>query len=207
MQPSPLPTVSNSTLSGVISLSQYNTFNIGGANGNHTINLSGMTFSGFSGSPAPFIIGAGGTLNNSGSTATSINGSSNFTMAGGSVTNTGGGPFSIGDVISGYGTISGPIAINDGATASGGTASQAQTLILDGTHGAITVGATSFQASQYNTLDMKGTFNYPSTGGFLNPGGGTVQLDSATLNKLATPCIQARARLSSTAASTQSIAR
>jgi hypothetical protein len=96
---------------------------------------------------------------------------------GGSITNTGGGTFTAPGLITGNGSISGPMTINGGLTATGGT------LTVDGTAGTgITIGATGWSSSSGSVLDMKGTFNYPTTGGFLNPGGGTIQFDGATLN-------------------------
>jgi hypothetical protein len=98
-------------------------------------------------------------------------------MNGGTLTNSGGGTFTAPGLITGYGSISGPININGGLTATGGL------LTVDGTQGTgITIGATGWSASLGSVLDLKGNFNYPSTGGFLNPGTGTIQLDGATLN-------------------------
>jgi hypothetical protein len=88
----------DSTLSGTItnSNSRFNTFNIGGStNGAHTLNLSAATFSSnFNATIAAFIIGVGGTLNNS-SGASSLNNGGVVNMQGGSITNTGGGLFTI----------------------------------------------------------------------------------------------------------------
>ncbi len=124
---------------------------------------------------------AGGTLNNQ--TGPSIVGTIN--LNGGSVTNTGGGTFSMsGGQIKGYGSVSGFTDFGTGSlNASGGTSSTPQTLAVDGGSG-VTLGDSSgvgesMSSAAYNTLDLKGTFNYiqPVT---IAPSGGTVQLNGAT---------------------------
>jgi hypothetical protein len=161
----------NSTLTGSITRNNTDTFN---TNAN-TLSLKSATISGVTGGNV-FVIGSGGTLDNaSGNSSVANDGTTS--LQGGKITNTGGGTFAFNDPVSGFGTITGPITLNAGLTASGGT------LTVDGTTNPITVGPASFQTGGAgNVLDMKGTFNYPSTGGFLNPAGGTIQLDGATLN-------------------------
>jgi hypothetical protein len=122
-----------------------------------------------------------GTLNNAGltSTTTTISGDT-ITLAGGQITNTGGGTFNIGSQIKGYGTVSGTKNISGGVLADGGK------LTVDASSGSgITGTSAGWGATSGATLDLKGNFNvsgwpgfYPITGGV---GGGTIQLDTATV--------------------------
>ncbi len=68
--------------------------------------------------------------------------------------------------------------------AGGAFVAKGGTLTVDGTSGAITVGSTGWgtNGGASDVLDIKGQMNYPTTGGFLNPGAATIQLDGATLN-------------------------
>jgi fibronectin-binding autotransporter adhesin len=166
-----------STFSGNLNNANYEQINVTGT----TLHLNNFSVTNGWATNAPplFVIGAGGTVDN-----TTGNSTFNYHMStilnGGSLTNTGGGTFSAAGLITGNGLVSGPMAINGGLTASGGTL----TVDATGTKG-ITIGPTSWQSSAGSTLDMKGNFTYGTpgalTGGFLNPGGGTVQLDGATL--------------------------
>jgi fibronectin-binding autotransporter adhesin len=155
----------DSTLSGTItnSNSRFNTFNIGGTNGAHTVNLSAATLNTQAGGLAPFIIGAGGTLNNS-SGASSLNGGGVVTMQGGSITNTntGGGVF----------TINNPILVT------GGTSSAPAT--LGGGGGSI--APNSLTINQTGIVDLGQNLNLASlfggTGSSTTPGNyGTLNLD------------------------------
>ena len=128
--------------------------------------------------PAFFVVGAGGTLDNTVGNST-LNGYMSNILQGGAITNSGGGTFSSAGVITGYGSVSGPMTINGGLTASGGM------LTVDGTAGAgIAIGGTSWQTGggANDVLHLKGNFNYGGTEGFLNPAGAVVQLDGASLN-------------------------
>jgi filamentous hemagglutinin len=166
----------NSTLTGTINFFQYNTFNIGGSNGAHTLNVSAATIGTVSGGANPFIIGAGGTLNNSGAGASSIAGGGVVQMNGGSITSTGGGLFTIGDQINGNGTISGNVALTAGSeTVTGGNM----------TWNGVTIGTNSSGPGvgvNGNTLDLQGNITVPTSFN-VNPGtGGTVQLDGTTIS-------------------------
>jgi hypothetical protein len=89
-----------------------------------------------------FTIGTGGVLNNK-NKASSITTVGTIGMSGGSITNTSGtggttaGLFTIANPVSGYGSISGNVALNGtGLTASGGVVGTPQTLTVDGGAGA-----------------------------------------------------------------------
>jgi hypothetical protein len=170
----------DSTLTGTISWLQYNTINIGGSNGAHTLNLNTAgttTLSTVGGGAGPFTIGAGGTLKNIGGAAT-MGGGGTVTLNGGSITSTGG-LFTISDPISGNGTISGNVDLNAGSEfVSGGT------LTLNG----VTIGSNSsgpgFSVGSGNTLDLQGNISAYSFN--VNPGsGGTVLFDNTTISKAA----------------------
>jgi hypothetical protein len=178
----------DSALSGTINWFQYNTFNIGDGNGSHTLNLSTATLSTVTGGPAPFIIGAGGTLNDYNGTS-SMGGGGSVTLNGGSITNTSGtggttaGLFTVGDPISGNGTVSGNVAITAGnLNVSGGT------LTLNGGAGGantgIVLGTSSsgpgISVGSGNILDLQGSVTVAS-GANMNPGGGTIKLDGTTI--------------------------
>ena len=168
----------DSTLAGNFSWNSVgNTFNIGGANGAHTLNLDTATLSTVSSSAPPFIIGTGGTLNNANG-ASSLSGGGITVLQGGSLTNTGGGLFTFNNPITGFGNITGPMNIVGGVTATGGT------MVVDGTVHPITVTSAGWGTggSAGDVLDLKGTFNFTNSTGFLQPTGATVQLDGATLN-------------------------
>ncbi len=178
-----LNVIGDSTLQGAINWYQYDTFNLGGANGAHTLNLSAATLSTVTGGAAPFIIGAGGVLNNA-SGASSMGGGGTVTMTGGSITtSTGAGLFKIGDPISGYGTISGNVDIAGSVTAAG----SGHTMTLNGGTGAgMQLGNSSgsgatFGTSGGATVDMQGKFNLIEPAN-MNPGTGVVQLDGATFS-------------------------
>ena len=166
--------LADSTLSGGIAAgpSAY-TFNLGGANGAHTLNLLGgttaATFNSAS-SSTPFSIGAGGTLNSSGASGTtatiaSSTGSS-ISMAGGAITNTGGGTFNENLAISGYGSVSGPGTYSGGVTATGGTMTLngAQTgteaftgTVSAGAGGSLAIGSASPALVTFGTSTTNGT--------------------------------------------------
>ena len=169
-----------STFTGTINNSQYNTITV-----NALLNLSGATVSNFGSGKPLFVVNAGGTLNNLGSTS-SIGGTDIVKMVGGTVSNSGGGAFTINTPITGYGTVSGPLTIgsNGNIQASGGT------LTVDGTSGTgITLTGNSLLTDGVSGsfMDLKGNINFGSSG-FLysNPSGGAgsgvVQLDGAILN-------------------------
>ena len=185
----------NSTLTGTISFSQYNTFNIGGASGANTLNLGSATSSTttalntVTGGAAPFIIGTGGVLNDYNHAATMGGGTVN--MQGGSITNTSGtggttaGLFTVGDPISGYGAVSGNVAITAGNLTAGVTGS-AHTLTLNGGSGAGIVLGTGSSGPGMGTvgggtLDLQGNISVAS-GANMNPGTGTILLDGMTLS-------------------------
>jgi hypothetical protein len=73
-------------------------------------------------------------------------------------------------------------------TVTGGLIASGGLLTVDGTAGTgITVASAGWSSSSSSVLDLKGTINFSPSGSFpaapaLNPGGGTVQLDSATIN-------------------------
>jgi hypothetical protein len=174
----------DSTLSGTItnSNSRFNTFNIGGTtNGAHTLNLSAATFSSnFNATIAAFIIGAGGTLNNS-SGASSLNNGGFVNMQGGSITNTGGGLFTINSPINVTGgTSSAPTTLGGGAggitlnniltITKNGYVDLGQNLILLSLFGDSTSSCTTpTTCSNYGTLNLDG-FNASLNGMLLAPG-------------------------------------
>ena len=165
----------NSTLTGTYTRNNYAPFLLNG----YTLNLSGVTGSEVSGSSNPLFTVGTGTLNNSGATATTIGNPDGITLAGGQITNTGGGTFTINYLIKGYGLVSG-VSPGGGAnvTASGGN------LTFDGGTG-VTLGSSSgaganLNSSAGNTLDLKGKLTYINPG-FINPSGGIVQFDGVTL--------------------------
>jgi hypothetical protein len=138
--------------------------------------VSAATIGTVSGGANPFIIGAGGTLNNSGAGASSIAGGGVVQMNGGSITSTGGGLFTIGDQINGNGTISGNVALTAGSeTVTGGNM----------TWNGVTIGTNSSGPGvgvNGNTLDLQGNITVPTSFN-VNPGtGGTVQLDGTTIS-------------------------
>ncbi len=165
----------NSTFAGTIGLNNYLTYTLGGANGAHTLNLNGASVSNFGSGPALFSISTGGVLNNFGSAASSIGSSDPVTLAGGSVTSTGAGTFTVNDPITGYGTVSGPLVAFGGITAKGGQ------LTVDGTGGAVTSTSGGFGTDGLSgsILDLKGSISVPN----MTPGtNGVIQLDGASLN-------------------------
>ena len=166
----------DSTLKGTITENQYTTFALNG----HTLNLNGLGNygNGLSSTQHSFNVGTG-TLNNSGTTFTTLTGTMPVTLTGGNITNTGGSLFTIVPAISGYGLISG-VSLGGGgsATASGGN------LTFDGGTG-VTLGSSSGSganliSSAGNTLDLKGKLTYINPG-FINPGGGTINFDGVTI--------------------------
>jgi PEP-CTERM motif len=171
----------NSTLAGNLGWnSNGNTFNIGA----FTLNLDTSNLATVSGTP-PFIIAAGGTLNNANG-ASSMGGGGTVTLNGGSITNTSGSPgttaglFKIGDAISGYGLISGNVDIASTVTAAG----SGKTLTVDGGSGSgLQLGNSSGSGASMGTsggatLDLKGNLSLiePASA---NPGTGTIQFDGA----------------------------
>jgi hypothetical protein len=162
----------NSTLTGFIARNNTVTFN---TNAN-TLSLKGATVTGVTGGNV-FAIGTGGLLDNASGTSSVAN-DGTTSLQGGKISNSGGGSFTFNDPVSGFGTITGPMTFTGGVTASGGT------LTVDGTSGPVTISTTSWQTGGKagDVLDLKGTFNYTGSTGFLNPTGATVQLDGATLN-------------------------
>jgi fibronectin-binding autotransporter adhesin len=165
----------DSTVNGPVSFNQYNTFNIGGSNGAHTLNVTG-TWSTVTGGLNPFSIGAGGTLNYASASAGSMGGGGTVGMTGGAITNTGGGLFTIGDPISGFGSVSGNVALNAGnETVTGGNMTwNGVTIGSTGSGPGVNVGG--------NTLALQGNITVPSSFN-VNPGaGGLVNLDNTTIS-------------------------
>jgi hypothetical protein len=177
-----------STVVGTVNNTNYQQFDITGT----TLNLSGFRLANAwaTNVPAFFVVGAGGVLNDAGGTngaqvGSRLNGFMANILQGGSITNTANDTnFSIAGLVTGYGKVSGPATLTGGATASGGT------LIMDGTTGTGGITAASAgwgTAGAGNTLDLKGAINFSPSGSFaaapaLNPNGGTIQLDGATIN-------------------------
>jgi hypothetical protein len=167
----------NSTLTGTIARNTNSPINVNG----HTLSVSGLTLNNVSGGTACIAVGTG-TLNNSSAAATSITNGDAVTLAGGQITNTGGGIFTISAQISGFGTVFGPITSANSTKASGGI------LFLDGTGGAIDVHNTTVftNGSIGDVADLKGAINF-GAGGFLysspsgTNGNGEIRLDGATL--------------------------
>ncbi len=170
----------DSTLEGAIAFNQYYTFNLGGSYGAHTLNLAGATLNTVTGGANPFIVGAGGVLNGA-SGSNSMGGGGSVVLQGGSITDTGG-TFRIGDGITGYGLVSGPVNVATGATATG----SGQTLTLDGGSGSpMQVGSSygsgaNLVASAGATLDVKGNISLIQPD-FWAPGGGVIQMDGANI--------------------------
>jgi hypothetical protein len=164
----------DSTVNGPVSFNQYNTFNIGGSNGAHTLNVTG-TWSTVTGGLNPFSIGAGGKLNYASASAGSMGGGGTVGMTGGSITNTGGGLFTIGDPISGNGSISGNVALNAGnENVTGGNMTwNGVTIGSSGSGPGVNVGG--------NVLNLQGNITVPSSFN-INPAGGTVNLDNTTIS-------------------------
>src|SRR5271166_460776 len=167
-------TGSPSTLGGTVTMNNYPTVSVTGT----TLHLNALNWSTSNGSgvPSSFNIGVGGVVDN-GASASTINGQQPLTMSGGTLSNTGGGTFTVHGLITGFGNVTGPINLDTtgGFTASGGT------LVVDSTTGAVVTGTTSWQSTLGATLDLKnGAFTYNLSE--MNPGGGTIQLDSATIN-------------------------
>ena len=173
----------NSTVVGTVNNTNYEQFDISGTK----VSLSNfsLTNAWATNAPAFFVVGTGGVLDNTG--GSKLNGFMANILAGGSITNSANDAnFSIAGLVTGYGTLSGPAIVTGGVSASGGT------LTVDGTTGAVTAASAGWgTAGAGNTLDLKGTINFsPATVGLsqfpaapaLNPGGGTVQLDGATIN-------------------------
>jgi fibronectin-binding autotransporter adhesin len=170
-----------STLQGKITNNNYEQFNIT----NGTLDLSNFSLSSNNATNTPgfFAVGTGGVLDNTVGNST-INTFGQNLLSGGTISNSGGGTFSIAGSVTGNGTVSGPVTLTGGLTASGGT------LTVDGTKGAGVTAASagwSTAGGANDVLDLKGTINFSPSGTFpaapgLNPGGATVQLDSATIN-------------------------
>ena len=174
-----------STVVGNVNNTNYQQFDVNGT----TLHLSNFSLTnGWATNVPPFfVIGAGGTVDNT-------TGNSNLTghmavvLNGGALTNSGGGSFIAPGAITGYGTVSGPLTATGGVTAKGGT------LIVDGTNGAGIIAASAGWGTgggASDVLDLKGTINFsPVTVGLsnfpaapvLNPNGATIQLDGATIN-------------------------
>jgi hypothetical protein len=178
-------TGANSTLSGTVNNTNYEQTTITGT----TLQLSNfkLTNAWATNVPAFFTINAGGTLDNT-TGSSSLNGYMPVVMNGGSLTNSDGLTFSVAGLITGTGSISGPLTATAGIMAKGGT------LTVDGTTGSGIIAASAgwgTNGGASDVLDLKGTISFsPATIGIsnfpaapaLNPGGGTVQLDGATIN-------------------------
>jgi hypothetical protein len=164
--------VADTTATSTIAFNQYNTFNIGGSNGAHTMNLNG-NLSTVTGGLNPFAIGVGGTLNWASASAGSMGGGGTVGMTGGAITNTGGGLFTIGDPISGNGTVTGNIALNAGSeSVTGGNMTWKDVTIgSSGSGPGVNVNG--------NTLNLQG--NITSWSWNANPQGGIVNFDGANL--------------------------
>jgi hypothetical protein len=172
--------VGNSTLKNTINNTNYQQFDIT----NSKLSLSNFKLQNAwaTNAPAAFVVGSGGVLDNTG--GSKLNGYMSNILAGGSITNSANDSnFSIAGLVTGYGTVSGPAILTGGASANGGT------LIMDGTRGAgITAASAGWgTAGAGNTLDLKGWINFSPANGFpaaptLNPNGGTLKLDGATIN-------------------------
>lgn len=167
-------TGANSTL-GAVNNANYEQVNVTGTK--LSLNTFSLTNSWATNVPAFFVIGAGGTVDNAVGNST-LNGHMSTILTGGALTNSGGGTFTSAGMITGNGTVSGLTTISGGVTASGGQ------LTVNAAPGGTAIQSTSWQTGggASDVLDLKGPFNYAGTGGFLNPGGATVQLDGATLN-------------------------
>ena len=165
-----------STLIGNVGNSNYEQLAITGT----TLHLNGVTMSNNWGTSAPasWVVNAGGVLDNSVGNTQLQN---TVTMNGGTLSNSGGGILQSNGIIRGTGTVSGVIA-EGGITASGGL------LTVDGTTGTgVTAASAGWTSSVGSTLDLKGNINFQPYGAFpaaptLNTSGGTVQLDSASIN-------------------------
>jgi hypothetical protein len=115
-----------------------------------------------------------GTLNNPGAGNATITNGNYITLAGGSITSTGGGNFIIGSQITGYGSITAPFTNGSGLIAKGG--------ILSINNGVSSVSTSlAVDNSAGSVLDLKGTIDF-GTGGFLVSSTlGEIRLDGATL--------------------------
>jgi hypothetical protein len=177
----------------------YGLFNFTGAastivgplnNGYEEVNVTGTTLhlNNFSlgntwatNAPPFFVIGAGGTVDNTVGNST-LNGHMSTILSGGSLTNSGGGTFSAAGMITGNGSISGLTLASGGVTASGGK------LTVDGGAGMSVVSTGwSTAGGAGDVLDVKGTLNFSAAGGFpaapaLQANGATLQLDGVTIN-------------------------
>jgi hypothetical protein len=164
----------DSALTGAVSFNQYNTFFVGGANGAHTLSVSG-NLSTVSGGADPFNIGTGGTVNWNGAGAGSMGGGGTVRMTGGTLSSTGG-LFTVGDPLSGNGTVTGNVALNAGSEfVAGGTLTVGN---------GVTIGSSSsgpgFGVGNGNTLDLQG--NITAYAFNVNPGtGGNVNFDAANI--------------------------
>ena len=173
-----------STVVGNVNNSNYERFNVTGTT-LHLNNFS-LTNSWATNAPAFFVIGPGGVVDNSVGNS-NLTGHMAVIMNGGSLTNTGGGGFVAPGLITGTGLVSGPLTVTGELTANGGL------LTVDGTAGSGIIAASTGwgAAGAGSTLDLKGNINFsPVTVGLnnfpaaptLDPNGGAVQLDGATIN-------------------------
>jgi hypothetical protein len=164
----------DSALTGAVSFNQYNTFFVGGSNGAHTLSVSG-NLSTVSGGADPFNIGTGGTVNWTAAGAGSMGGGGTVRMTGGTLSSTGG-LFTVGDPLSGNGTVTGNVALAAGnETVAGGTLTVGNGVTI-GTSGS----GPGFAVGNGNTLDLQG--NITAWAFNINPGaGGNVNFDGANI--------------------------
>jgi hypothetical protein len=168
-----------STVVGNVNNTNYQQFDVNGTT-LHLNNFS-LTNSWATNVPPFFVINNGTVDNTTGNSK--LNGVMATILNNGTISNTGGGTFSIAGQVNGTGTVSGPVTLTGGALANGGT------LTIDGSTGAVTAASAGWGTAggASDLLDLKGTINFSPALSFsaapgLNPGGATVQLDSATIN-------------------------
>jgi hypothetical protein len=148
----------------------------------HTLHLNSVTMSNVSGAAALFGVNTGALLDNSVGNSSIPNGAP-IGMSGGTVSNTGGGTFTINTQIVGFGAVLGPLTSGNSTKASGGI------LYVDGTGGAVDVHSTTVFTNGVagDVADLKGAINFGGLGSlYSNPSGGAgsgeIRLDGATLN-------------------------
>jgi hypothetical protein len=169
----------DSSIGGTVNYSANGTFNFNG----HTLNMlaGNAPNSGASLGATGAINLDTGTLNNSTNYTANLGGT--FNLAGGNITSTGGGSIQGGGIY-GWGTISAPL-IPIGSSAIVEATGSGKTLFINGNVDFTNGG--NLVSSSGATLDLHSTINSDaSPGGYVNPNGGTVNLDAAILNGLVT---------------------
>jgi hypothetical protein len=125
--------------------------------------------------PPLFVLGSNGNLNIASSSTVTLGTSEPIPINGGTLSHTGTGTFNA-YAMTGYGTISGPMNVNGGITAQGGT------LIVDSTSGKTINGTSaSWGAGTGGILDLRNNINLSGTPGLFPGGTGIVQLDGVNL--------------------------